>query len=162
MSDGIAEALAALEEGALFPFRDWPHELPRAAGVYSIWLDGALLYVGMAGRGRNADELATRAALGKVGLADRLASHASGRRSGDQFAVYVCDRLVLPTLSREQIEAVAEGAASLDTITRDYIRGHLAFRFVAVPDGPSAHALERRARRGELRAGVPRLNPLRP
>ena len=152
--------LENLEAGPLYLFRDWPvAAVPRAAGVYSVWSGDALIYVGMAGRGRSASELTERAAQRKVGLADRLASHARGRRSGDQFAVYVCDRLVLPTLSRDQIEAVAAGARSLDVLTRDYIRAHLGFRFIATEDGTSATALERRARGGELRAGKPRLNP---
>ena len=30
----------------------------------------------------------------------RLGSHASGRRSGDQFNVYICDRFVVPALTR--------------------------------------------------------------
>ena len=42
----------------------------------------------------------------------RLASHASGRRSGDQFLIYVCDRLVLPRLGN-RIGEIAGGALSL-------------------------------------------------
>ncbi len=152
--------LENLETGSLYLFRDWPvAAVPRAAGVYTIWEADALMYVGMAGARRTEAEIAERATTKRVGLADRLTSHARGWRSGDQFAVYVCDRLVLPTLSREQIEAVAAGARSLDVLTRDYIRAHLGFRFIATEDGTSATALERRARGGELRAGKPRLNP---
>jgi hypothetical protein len=43
------------------------------------------------------------------GIYTRLQSHASGRRSGDQFSVYVADRLVLPTLSHDDINAIALG-----------------------------------------------------
>jgi hypothetical protein len=40
---------------------------------------------------------------------NRLASHASGRRSGDQFCVYVADRLVMPELTSDGLEAIAAG-----------------------------------------------------
>jgi hypothetical protein len=39
----------------------------------------------------------------------RACIHASGRRSGDRFCVYVADRLVLPTLSQEDITAIGSG-----------------------------------------------------
>ena len=48
--------------------------------------------------GRNLDLAAEHTRV--RGVRDRLDSHRSGRRSGDQFAVYVCDRLVLQTLSQ--------------------------------------------------------------
>ena len=37
------------------------------------------------------------------GIRDRLAAHRNGRRSGDQFAVYVFDRFVLGSLTPEQL-----------------------------------------------------------
>ena len=87
-----------------------------------------------------------------------MASHASGRRSGDQFCVYVCDRLVLPAL-RDRLAEVADGSLSLDRETRAYVRASLAFRFVAVADGAAALRLEREVRAGRLAAGKPLLNP---
>lgn len=85
------------------------------AGVYTIWDDaGGLVYVGIAGRNP----------AGK-GLASRLRSHASGRRSGDQFCVYVADHYVLPELTREQIEAIRDSRLSMDMLVRDKI--HAAF-----------------------------------
>lgn len=168
--DATRAQLEALETGPLHAFRDWPIAVPSTAGVYSVWRGAELVYVGMAGRGRSADELAAHAATRKVGLADRLTSHASGRRSGDQFAVYVCDRLVLVTLSAEQIRAVADGALSLDTLTRDYVRTHLAFRFASTPDGARAtchnaegrrsHALEATSR-GRGKGNVAEPAPMR-
>jgi len=47
----------------------------------------------------------------------RLNSHASGRRSGDQFCVYVCDRFVVPALSVAQQAQIAEGRLALDKLT---------------------------------------------
>jgi hypothetical protein len=106
----------------------------------------------MAGRG----EPSTARGFGPFG---RLASHASGRRSGDQFCIYVCDRLVLPTV-RDRFDDIAAGRFSLDQATRDYVRTELGFRMVQVTDGRQALQVERLVQRGELTAGRPALNPL--
>ncbi|WP_141333109.1 hypothetical protein [Myxococcus sp. AB025B] len=151
-------ALHHLEHGPLFAFSGWPHRtLPSiAAGVYSIWRDQQLVYVGMAGRGSLVEEPSSTKPRG---LADRLRSHASGRRSGDKFCVYVCDRLVLPTLSPEDIQQVSSGALSLDERTQAFIHAHLGYRFVQVPDGASALSLENQVKGGALSCGPPLLNP---
>jgi hypothetical protein len=95
-------AVQELETGPLHRFQDWPNEqVPtRAAGVYTVWDGDRLLYVGMSGRAMTADDLEV-SPCGRVvpkGLRTRLNAHASGRRSGDQFCVYVCDRFVVPGL----------------------------------------------------------------
>jgi hypothetical protein len=77
-----------------------------------------------------------------LGIYTRLKSHASGRRSGDQFCVYVADRLVLPTLSQEDITAIASGRHQMDAFVRQYIHENLSYRFVILPDGKAARALE--------------------
>jgi hypothetical protein len=48
-------------------------------------------------------------------------SHAGGRRSADQFCVYVADRLVLPVLTQEDIAAIASGRHQMDAFVRRYI-----------------------------------------
>lgn len=63
-------------------------------------------------------------------MASRLASHASGRRSGDQFRVYVADRLVVATLAAGQVEAIGTGALSMDALARSFIRARVSYRFV--------------------------------
>src|SRR4051794_41507807 len=98
----------------------------------------------MAGRGGQRSTAST-------GPFGRLASNASGRRSGDQFCVYVCDRLVLPGL-RDRLADVADGSLSLNRETRAYVRANLAF-FVPVADGAAALRLEREVRAGRLAAG---------
>jgi hypothetical protein len=95
-----------LEAGPLHRFQDWPNDqVPkRAAGVYTVWDGDRLLYVGMSGRALTAADLEVSAG-GRVvakGLWTRLNAHASGRRSGDQFCVYVCDRFVVPALIPSQ------------------------------------------------------------
>jgi hypothetical protein len=158
MTDDAATAveslLQALETGEPHRFADWPvAAVPRSGAiVYTVWdREGRLVYVGMAGRGGQRSTAST-------GPFGRLASHASGRRSGDRFCVHVCDRLVLPA-PRDRLGEVADGSLSLDRETWAYVRANLAFRFVAVADGPAALSLEREVRAGRLSAGKPLLNP---
>jgi len=152
------EVLSALEEiarGPLFRFADWPvGAVPQTPGIYTIWQDARFLYVGMAGRGQASTSF----------LRGRLQSHASGRRSGDQFCIYVCDRLVLPQLTARQLADIGDGKLSLDAMTHRFIHERLSFRFVSTADGPAAYALEREIKRdGLLAFSKPLLNPdLRP
>lgn len=152
----------ALESGPLHRFADWPNAAvpSAAAGVYTVWDGDRFIYVGMAGRGRTAADLEARRAAGKrTGLWERLGSHASGRRSGDQFNVYVCDRFVVPSLTLAEQERIGTGELLLDQMTREYIRGRLSYRFLETPDGRSALRLEAEVQRGALAAGMPYLNP---
>jgi hypothetical protein len=91
-----------LSRGVARPFARWPDPtvLVFGAGVYTVWdNDGRFIYVGMSGRGITAETVRRNSPLG---IYTRLHSHASGRRSGDQFCVYVADRLVLPTLPQDE------------------------------------------------------------
>jgi hypothetical protein len=153
-----------LEAGPLHRFVDWPNEqVPkRAAGVYTVWEGDRLLYVGMSGRAMTAEDLEVGDG-GRVApkwLWTRLNAHASGRRSGDQFCVYVCDRFVVPALTRSQQQRLAARTLSLDSLTRAFVRERLAYRFVVTADGREAARLEEAVRRGALSAGKPYLNPL--
>ena len=154
------EIYEALTTGPQHSFRDALHEtLPLACiGVYTIWRGTEFVYVGFAGR--NLDLTAEHNRM--RGVRDRLDSHRSGRRSGDQFAVYVCDRLVLPSLSREQIQRVAAGELSLDALTRVYIHENLSYRFAATSSYKEALQIETTLARGETGVGPPQLNPVRP
>jgi hypothetical protein len=157
--------LEKLANGPLFRFAEWPNqEVPNvAAGVYTVWDGDLLIYAGVAGRSLSEAEIQAKRHLQpavRIGLASRLDQHASGRRSGNQFCVYVADRLVLGALDRAQVEAIASGELSLDSLVRDYVRGRLAFRFVETVDGNAAYVLEREVRRGALSCGKPVLNPL--
>lgn len=157
------ELLRALEAGPSQRFADWPNpSVPKvAAGVYTVWESGRLIYAGMSGRaltpeGIDAPDEPTKA----KGLWTRLDSHASGRRSGDQFCVYVCDRFVVPRLSDEQQTQIGDGVLSLDALTRKHIHDHFEYRYVTLRSGNDAFALERDVQRGALSVGKPFLNPL--
>src|ERR1700750_3208731 len=94
---------------AVHSFADWPNpSVPTfGAGVYTVWHnDGRFIYVGMSGRGITAETIRRNT---PQGIYTRLRSHASGRRSGDQFCVYVADRLVLPTLTQKDIADIGSG-----------------------------------------------------
>ena len=144
----FTSSIAALRSGQLHRFMDWPvSAVPKhGAGVYTVWdKDGGFLYVGMAGRfldEQSVSKLRTDGGPPK-GLRDRLGSHASGRRSGDQFCVYVADALVLPRLRREEIEEIASGDLAFDALIRDFVRRNLGFRFVETSSGTDAEELER-------------------
>jgi hypothetical protein len=160
----VDASFASLEESPPHRFSDWPNpQVPQvAAGVYTIWQNDRLIYVGMSGRSLTSEHITTHRAEGArgKGLFSRLSSHASGRRSGDQFCFYVADRLVLPHLTAEQIAEIGAGRLAFDGLVRRYIHEELSYRFVEAPDGQTARAWEAAIRVGGLKAGAPLLNPL--
>jgi hypothetical protein len=156
-------ALDGLFSGRVYRFAEWPNpDVPAvAAGVYTIFNGDQFIYVGMAGRGMRADEIgALDEPVRAKGLKSRLKSHASGRRSGDQFCVYICDRFVVPTLSSDAQARIGEGTLLLDKLTRHYIHERLSYRFITTSDGGEAFGIERGIQGGDGPAGPPFLNPL--
>jgi hypothetical protein len=94
------------------------------------------------------------------GVFGRLRSHASGRRSGDQFNIYICDRFVVPDLTEEQLGRLRNGDRLLDRMTRAFISEHLSYRVWLAPDGATARTVELALRREGLPDwGLPELNP---
>jgi hypothetical protein len=152
------QLIADLAHGAAYPFSDWPNPCVPSfgAGVYTIWHSGGrFIYVDMSGR-----RITVNSAHRNTphGIYTRLQSRASGR-SGDQFCVYVADRLVLSTLSEDDIAAVASGRHQMDAFVRRYIHEHLSYRFVVRPDGAAAYAVEIAIKNGRWEYGRPLLNP---
>jgi hypothetical protein len=141
-----------------YKFADWPNPtVPTvAAGVYVIWDADQLIYCGMSGR---EFEKAVSGGRTKYGLVTRLASHASGRLSGDQFCVYVANRLVIPALKIEQLEHFGTGKLHLDALTRIYIHTRLEYQYVCVDSSAAAYALEVKCRDGRVFGVKPLLNP---
>ena len=74
----------------------------------------------------------------KFGLVTRLASHASGRLSGDQFCVYVANRLVIPSLKPEQLARFVSGEVNLDSLTKTFINERLEYQFAFVRSSAEA------------------------
>jgi hypothetical protein len=109
--------------------------------------------------GREFEKAGASAKL-KFGLITRLASHASGRLSGDQFCVYVANRLVIPALKPEQLRQFGTGELNLDSLTKAYINERLEYQFAFTQSSAEAYALERRCREGVTFGVKPRFNPL--
>jgi hypothetical protein len=154
-----AQVVTTLTKGEAYLFSDWPNTtVPTfGAGVYTIWHnDGRLIYVGMSGRGITADTVHRGT---PQGIYTRLKSHASGRRSGDQFCVYVADRLVLPDLSHDDITAIGSGRHQMDAFVRRYIHENLKYRFVVLSDAAAAYAVEKAIKTGAWGHSRPLLNP---
>lgn len=139
-------------------FADWPNaEVPAvAAGVYVVWEGDKLIYCGMSGREY---EKAVTDSRRKYGLLTRLASHASGRLSGDQFCVYVANRLVIPSLVPEQLVRFGTGELRLDSLTKTYIYERFEYQFAVVVSSKDAFALEMECRSGSVFGVKPLLNP---
>jgi hypothetical protein len=153
------EHVAELGRGETYSFASWPNPSVPAfgAGVYTIWhKDGRFIYVGMSGRGITAETIRRNT---PQGIYTRLRSHADGRRSGNQLCVYVADRLVFPTLTQQDIAAIASGRHQMDAFVRRYIHENLSYRFVMLPDEAAAYAVEAAIKNGEWEHGCPFLNP---
>jgi hypothetical protein len=124
-----------------YRFADWPNDnVPSiSAGVYGIWHEDKLFYCGMSGR-----QLEKAMASGKkrFGRVTGLNSHASGRLSGDQFCVYVANRLVVPSLTPEQLPKFAAGELKLGQLTKTFIHDHLDYQYVLADSSAEAFAIE--------------------
>tara|TARA_Y100001958_G_C21078962_1_gene435948 strand:- start:199 stop:657 length:459 start_codon:yes stop_codon:yes gene_type:complete len=141
-----------------FKFKNWPKKnFPTvAAGVYAIWDDQTLLYVGTAGKDL---DKAKKSGKNKFGLITRLNSHASGRTAGDQFCSLLSNRIVIPSLTKTQIIKFKEGSVTLDQITKKYIRCNLEYQYLVVDNFQDAIDLEMHSRRGAIFSTTPLLNP---
>ena len=89
--------------------------------IYTVW-DGSdtFIYVGISGLQKSE---------ARRNPQTRIVSHASGRRSGDQFCIYVYDFFVVPELIKCGEFTPKKG--ELDALTKKYIRANLWYRFLA-------------------------------
>jgi len=125
--------------------------------VYVIWQGEELLYAGMSGR---EIEKAVKDGKKKYGLITRLASHASGRLSGDQFCVYVANRIVIPELKQSQLNKFRDGTVTLDQMTKKFIRTKLEYQYLLLDRSQDAYDLENHCRKGAIFGRKPLLNPI--
>lgn len=96
----------------------------------------------------------------KYGLINRLNSHASGRLSGNQFCVYVANRIVIPSLEPELLEQFRDGTMNLDRLTKRYVHDRLEYQYALVESSAEAFAAENLCRNGTVFGVKPYLNPL--
>ena len=109
--------------------------------IYTVWDEAdTFIYVGISGLQKSVE---------KRNPQSRMVSHASGRRSGDQFCVYIHDYFVIPELIKNgRFEA---GRGVLDKLTKNYIQSNLKYRFLAFKSDDSdviVRSLERRIQAG--------------
>jgi hypothetical protein len=120
----------------------------RGSIVYSVWnREGEFIYVGICGLQKSIENR---------NPISRMISHASGRRSGDQFCIYIHDFFVIPDLLKVGKYTPSRGA--LDKLTKDYIHGNLSYRFVGFQTDDSdqiVRSLER-----SIQSGAFGLKPL--
>lgn len=119
--------------------------------VYTVWHDElGYIYVGIAGIQLNPEKRNPRS---------RIRSHTTGRRSGDQFCVYIQDFFVIPELFASKSYTPKVGY--LDKLTRDYIHQHLFYRYLLLQGEDSRQAvmeIERQLQRGANGLPKPLLN----
>ena len=139
---------------------EWPNtEIPLiTAGLYVIWDDKQLVYCGMSGR--EIEKYKYSNSKKKYGLINRLNSHASGRLSGDQFCVYVANRIEIPSLEPELLEQFRDGTMNLDRLTKRYVHDRLEYQYALVESSAEAFAAENLCRNGTVFGVKPYLNPL--
>lgn len=154
-----AEDTSSARFSARYRFADWPNPtIPLvASGVYAIWHGESLVYFGMSGR--EIEKVKREGGKKEYGLVTRLRSHWSGRLSGDQFCVYVANRLVIPGLRPEQFPEFAKGKLTLDALTRVYIHQHFEYQYRITETSAEAFGIEAAAKKGEVFGRTPLLNP---
>ena len=143
-----------------YRFSEWPNtEIPLiTAGLYVMWDDKQLIYCGMSGC--EIEKYKYSNSKKKYGLINRLNSHASGRLSGDQFCVYVANRIVIPSLEPELVEQFRNGTMNLDRLTKRYVHDRLEYQYALVESSVEAFAAENLCRNGTVFGVKPYLNPL--
>ena len=124
------------------------NDIPQYGSIiYTVFLDRKeFIYVGIGGLS------------GKKDPRSRIRQHTQGRRSGDQFCIYVADFLVLPELSIEEIAAIHKREIRMDLLVKQYVHWNLSYRFCLTEDGAQALALEKLIVMGAM-GNKPFLNP---
>lgn len=115
--------------------------------IYSVWNNGEkFIYIGISGLQKS---------LEKRNPLSRIAQHASGRRGGDQFCVYIHDFYIVPKLIEEGKYTPKKGL--LDELTKDYIQTNLSYRFVAFNSKDSVGIVRNLEKK--IKSGVLGLSP---
>jgi hypothetical protein len=119
--------------------------------IYTVFLDSTeFIYVGIGGQaGKTAQDRNPRS---------RIMQHSQGRRSGDQFCIYVQDFYVIPELVGSKY---TPKKGYLDQLTKEFILSRLTYRYLVVQSEDSdqvVRQLERALQRDHHGYGNPRLN----
>ena len=119
--------------------------------IYTVFLDRSeFIYVGIGGlSGKSVKERNPRS---------RIIQHAQGRRSGDQFCIYIQDFYVIPSIINNEY---TPKKGYLDTLTKEFIQSRLTYRYLVLQTEDSdkiVRRLERELQNDVHKYGVPKLN----
>ncbi len=119
--------------------------------LYTVFLDSKeFIYVGIGGlSGKSVKERNPRS---------RIIQHAQGRRSGDQFCIYIQDFYVIPLLF---VDKYVPKKGYLDELTKEFIQKRLTYRYIVFQTDDSdkvVRKLEREIQSNEHGHGLPKLN----
>ena len=119
--------------------------------IYTVFLDKTeYIYVGIGGlSGKSVTERNPRS---------RIMQHSQGRRSGDQFCIYIQDFYVIPELIGSKY---TPKKGYLDLLTKQFMQSRLTYRYLVVQTDDSdqvVRKLEREMQGDQYGYGVPLLN----
>ena len=137
-------------ESGLISFSEDPrrHIPNKGSIIYSVWdKDDKFIYIGISGLQKS---------LEKRSPLSRMISHASGRRSGDQFCIYIHDFYVIPKLIKKGEYSPSIGV--LDKLTKDFIQNNLSYRFVGFETDDSDEIVRRLE--NQIKSGAFGFSPL--
>ena len=122
--------------------------------IYTVWnQENDFIYVGISG---------LQNSLEKRNPQSRIQSHTRGRRSGDQFCVYVHDFYVIPEIVKKS--AYEFSRRDLDRRTKAYIQRNLSYRFKSFQNEDSVKIvrnLEKEIKKGIFTYNPPILNGMK-
>lgn len=96
------------------------HIPTKGSIIYSVWdQEENFIYIGISGLQKSTE---------RRNPLSRMISHSSGRRSGDQFCIYIHDFYVIPKLIEDGEYTPSIGI--LDNLTRDFVKENLSYRFM--------------------------------
>ncbi len=122
--------------------------------IYTVFLDSTeYIYVGIGGlAGKTAQDRNPRS---------RIMQHCQGRRSGDQFCIYIQDFYVIPELIGSKY---TPQKGFLDQLTKQFIQSRLTYRYLVVQTEDSnqvVRQLERELQHDQHGYGLSLLNGIK-
>ena len=122
--------------------------------IYTVFLDKTeYIYVGIGGlSGKSVTERNPRS---------RIMQHSQGRRSGDQFCIYIQDFYVIPELIGSKY---TPKKGYLDQLTKEFIQSRLTYRYLVVQSEDSdqvVRKLERELQCDHHGHGFPLINGMK-
>ena len=144
MTSQLSKFAEALFAAPLYQYSDWPNsKVPNGPGVYAVWFDEELVWVGSAGGS----------------LRSRLERHVKGQRRGSEFLKAVFARLMFRHLGLEKAMKMAgETQLLVDVITAKFVKEQLSYQYLPTPNEKTAEFIATAICQGKTRFPQPFLN----